>query len=63
VSKEFLIPRSDPAVAPIKGAEIAILGGHDGKKFLGDVVTFNTFSNECKKLVSEGIVRFNAVGN
>jgi hypothetical protein len=35
-------PRCNPAVSPINGTEIAILGGGDGVKHFIDVMLFNT---------------------
>ena len=47
--QEILIPRWDPAVAPLNGTEITIMGGYAGKnRCRSDVVVFNTTTKNCQ---------------
>ena len=54
----ILAPRSICLVAPINDNEIAILGGCINDFYSGDIVVFNTTTNQCMKAENSGIYKF-----
>ena len=54
VPQDVLTFRTQITFVPLNSTEIAILGGQDQTaKFLGDVITLNTITNEFKREVEE----------
>ena len=53
VPQNVFTPCKNPAVAPLNDTEIAILGGYNEGR-LGDVLIFDTNTEKCVKVVTEG---------
>ena len=50
-------------VAPLNGHEIVIMGGYKGGSLLNDVIIFDIRTNSCKKVVTAGNMKFDALTN
>ena len=51
------------AVAPLNAHEILIMGGYKGGSKLNDIIIFDIRTNSCKKVVTAGNLKFDALTN
>ena len=63
--RSILYPRRKPAVVPLNGNQIAILGGYfrEGCKDLDDVILFNTNTGEYNQAIAKCKINFRAPKN
>ena len=50
-------------MAPLNDNEIVVMGGCDKSGFLGDVIVFNTQTQQCQNVVQDSAFKFEACSN
>jgi hypothetical protein len=65
VPKTILSHRTSPVVAPLNDSEIVIMGGRASMNWFGDLVIFDTRTDQCQQMFNDttGMFKYEADDN